>query len=460
MAQLFKAGETKIRPGVYYRFSGTQTLTSGAMDGVNAIVLKASWGPTGKVTVHEKSSSITEVYGAGEGVEAALMLFKAGASKVYVYRPEGSGGAKGTASVGGGTMTAKYFGARALTVKIQAKPGDATKKECIVLDGATQLEKVEFAVATGAECSALKSALSASNYVEFTYETDADVAAGEYPLAGGADPTITPQEYLKGFQALEAYRYNVLSTDTADESVALLLKEYTDEAAVAGKMVIAVVGAPSTMLFEDRLAKAKAFNDKKIVYFGSGYVGADGETIDGVKAINYTAGVIAATPSNQSIVHTVVSGATDTTEKLTNAQYEEAILNGLLLLSSGPDGQVWFDSGINTLTAPAENEDNGWKKIKRTKTRFELLDRIDRVTAPLVGKINCDADGVAAVIQVGMGVINEMIAEDKLFPGATMVEDPENPHAVDSAWFIIQADDIDTLEKIYLHYQFRYSQNG
>jgi hypothetical protein len=86
------------------------------------------------------------------------------------------------------------------------------------------------------------------------------------------------------------------------------------------------------------------------------------------------------------------------------------------------------------------------------------MDRIDRTLAPKIGTINCDTDGIAYVIQCATGVIKEMIAEKKLSAG-TFYEDPENPHAGDSAWFIIECDDIDSLEKIYLHYQFRYNAN-
>ena len=53
-----------------------------------------------------------------------------------------------------------------------------------------------------------------------------------------------------------------------------------------------------------------------------------------------------------------------------------------------------------------------------------------------------------------------MINEGKLLAGATFTEDPDNAHEGDSAWFIIQSDDIDSLEMIYLQYQFRYSQNS
>ena len=151
-------------------------------------------------------------------------------------------------------------------------------------------------------------------------------------------------------------------------------------------------------------------------------------------------------------------GAADTIEKFTNAQYEEAIRNGMLLFSRSQDGQVWFDSGINTLTELSEKQDAGWKKIKRTKVRIELMARIDRVLERKIGRVNCDPDGIADILQTGTGVLNAMV-ERKLLAGARMYEDPENPYGADSAWFLIEADDIDTLEKIYLHYQFRYSQN-
>ena len=132
----------------------------------------------------------------------------------------------------------------------------------------------------------------------------------------------------------------------------------------------------------------------------------------------------------------------------------------MLMVSLSPDGSVWYDTGINTLTAPdSDTQDAGWKKIRRVKTRFELIDRLDRELGPKVGKVSCDSDGVADIIQTGQRVLDAMANEGKLLSGATFTEDSSNPHGGDSAWFVIQADDIDSLEKIYLLYQFRYSQN-
>ena len=179
-------------------------------------------------------------------------------------------------------------------------------------------------------------------------------------------------------------------------------------------------------------------------------------------AICYTAGVIAATPSNQGIVHSAITGATDLCESLTFSQYEQAIDSGMVLVSMSPDGVIWYDSGITTLMTPEEStQDAGWKKIRRVKVRFEMIDRLDRALAPKVGRVSADTDGIADIVQTGQRVLDQMAnTEGKLVPGATFVEDPANPYTGDSAWFIVQADDVDSLEKIYLQYQFRYSQNS
>ena len=214
------------------------------------------------------------------------------------------------------------------------------------------------------------------------------------------------------------------------------------------------------MDFETRCAHAKAFNDCKVVYLGGGWMSGT-VSKDGVMAICYTAGVIASTPANAGITHTVVNGATDLCESLTYSQYEQAIESGMLMLSMSPDGSIWYDSAVTTLISPENGtQDEGWKKIRRTKTRFEMFDRLDRALAPKVGRVSADTDGVADVIQTGQRVLTAMVAERKLMAGATFCEDPANPHTGDSAWFLIQSDDIDSLEKIYEHFQFRYSQKS
>lgn len=460
MSHRYAAGETKIRPGVYYRTSKNASASiAGAINGVVAFAMAASWGPTDKVTTHEKASSIRETYGSGESVEAACKILEAGANTVYIKRLSGEKGTAGTiGTVDIGTairLNAKYPSGRTLTAVVRAKAGEATMKQLVITEGTSQLEVLEFAVHETDETAGFMTAVANSAFVTAEKLADGLIAVGDYELTG-TDPVNTVEDYADAFYALEPYRYNVLATDSIDEDVFATLCAYEKESWDNGKFMMIVGGTTPSTDFETRCSKASACNSERVVFFGGHYVDAKGNLLEGVPAIASVAGCIAATPSNESIVHKLISGATDVPEKLTNAQYVEAIKNGLLLLSVGPDGQVWFDSGINTLIIPSEDQDEGWKKIRRVKTRYELMDRIDRTIAPKVGRINCDPDGVAYIIQCAGEIIKAMVAEGKIFSG-TFYEDPENPHKADSAWFIIEVDDIDSLEKIYLHYRFRYS---
>lgn len=474
MAVFFNEGEVKTRPGLYQRYSnvGFDSLAA-AQDGICAIPVRASWGPLGKVVKNTQKSKLDKNYGSGTyssayTVPAAKELFEGGAEIVYTYRL-GTGGKKGYIQTADDmTVTAKYPGTMELSVAVQEKLGDSATKQFRVYTGTKLVETWEFAADGKNEGANLIAAVAKSAYVDITAETTATtvspLAVASGVLTGGADPTVTNEDYSAAFAAFEPHYYNTITLDVDDDenmTLSLLLQSYLDNAYKMGKLGIAVVGEKTTVDFETRLAHAKAFNDAKVVYLGGGYMESD-ENKDGVLAICRTAGVIAATPSNQGITHTVIEGATELLEALTYSQYEDAIRNGMLMVSMSPEGKIWYDAAINTLTVPdGEIEDDGWKKIRRVKVRFEMFDRLDRELMPKVGKVSCDTDGIADVIQAGQRVLDAMAnSEGKLFAGPVFAEDTENPAEGDSAWFIIQADDIDSLEKIYLHYQFRYSQNS
>ena len=51
-----------------------------------------------------------------------------------------------------------------------------------------------------------------------------------------------------------------------------------------------------------------------------------------------------------------------------------------------------------------------------------------------------------------------MIAEGKLLAGA-VYEDPANPAKGDSAWFVIDVYDLDSIEKVYITYKFHFSED-
>lgn len=499
MAVFYNVGEEKIRPGVYQRYVNLgQTAQSDAQDGICAIPVQANWGPLGTVVKNTNARQLEENYGSGtygEGytVPAAAAMFEGGAATVYTYRL-GTGGTQATKTLtytapsgtdedpapvsGTVTITAKYPGTMPISIAVQNKIGYSTMKQFLVYAGNVQVESFDFEsnastseaaiTVTTNEATNLIAATAASAYVTVTAGTTAptvvpitEVASGA--LAGGANPTVTNANYSAAFQAFEPYYYNCIAIDVNDDTnltLSNLLTEYLDNAYQYGKLGIAVVGEPTTVDFDTRMQHAQSFNDPKVVYLGGGWM-AGTDSTDGVLSICYTAGVIASTPSNRGITHTVITPATNLCESITFSQYEDAILAGMLMVSMSPDGSIWYDSGINTLTNPADDLDAGWKKIRRVKVRFELIDRLDRALSPKVGKVSADSDGISDIIQSGQRVLDLMANnEGKLQQGARFIEDVDNPFTTDSAWFIIQADDIDSLEKIYLQYQFRYSTNS
>lgn len=466
MAVFFKAGQEGIRPGVYHRYSQVNTVESaGAIDGVCAIAINAKWGPLGEVTRHNSAKSITDTYGNGGTVASAIAMITGGAETVYICRA-GSDGAqasltlKDAAGAEAAKVVALYPGTIEMAIAIQTKISDATKKEFIVYRDGEQVEKFAFAADGAAEPANLAAAAAGSKYVAVTASGTGELAAIDAAsgiLAGGAEPTVTNEAYVNAWEKLESANYNVIALDTDDDASmtkSLLLKEYIDAAYQTGKLCMAVVGVPSVVPFADRLALASSFNSERFIFLGNGFKDASGNNVEGAAAICLAAGIIAATPANQSITHTVIPAAADTIEKFTNAQYEDAILSGMLMLSTSAEGRVWFDSAVNTLVSPADIQDLGWKKIRRTKTRFEMLDRIDRAVAPKIGKVNADADGISYIRQIGLGVLLDMFNERKIAAGYSMEVDPDYPATSDSVWFIIDAYDIDSLEKIYLHYRF------
>lgn len=470
MGQFYVAGEIKKRPGTYQRYINRgKNANAGATENSVAIPVQANWGPFDVVTVHESVTSLKETYGTGGTVDAAIAILDGGAPKVKVIRlnkatNDSSGTEAAVASLTLGDVvkiSAKYAGTKAISVATRVK-AEGVSKEIVVYSGTTKVEAFSFAIGTSEkEAANLVSAVATSAYItaEVTKEGTVPVQAMA-ALTGGADPTISTESYSEAFNKLEPYRPSHAALDCVTPAVQAVLKAWLDRVWEEGTLVRAVLGGTNKdAAFSVLTAASSAINDKKVVYSGIWGRDADGNVVDGYKMAAYACGAIAGTPSNQSITHKPVPGIVSI-EPHTNAEYESAIDAGLLLASTSAAGAVWFDSGINTLVTPAENEDNGWKKIRRVETRCEMITRIDAALAPLIGNVNCDGDGVALAIQYGQGVLNAMIAEGKLKAGATFFEDPEKPHEGDSAWLISAADDNDSLEKIYTRHEFRFSSNS
>ncbi len=472
MGAFFIAGEKKTRPGVYFRYENYGTPpTAGADDGVCAVTVRSNWGPVGNAVLLEKYEDIAKVFGDGGAngtIGAALEQFKGGANSVYAVRL-GTGGTNGSYVIKDTsempksviTLTLKYPGDRAFSATIRPTADDAAISELLFMEGTTQLERLEFSNAENSVAALMTAfAEQGSEYFTLTKTADSTEALAtvtQVAITPGTNPTVNNEAYSKAFEILEAYRWNILSIDTEDTAVHTLMQLFLNRIYENGRFCMGVLGEPTTVAFETRLTHAGAFNDYQIIYVGNGFIDSGGNTYEGYLAAARIAGLIAGTPSNESITHAAISQAVDLSENLTNAQIINAIKTGMLVFSMSSANTVWVEQGINTLVLPGQNDDEGWKKIKRTKVRFELFQRLDSTTEVLVGKVNNDPDGRMTIIQVCNAVCNEMIAEKKLLAGAHVELDTANPPQGDSAWFTVYADDIDALEKLYFTFKFRFA---
>ncbi|MCK9327660.1 MAG: hypothetical protein M0P69_19350, partial [Bacteroidales bacterium] len=134
----------------------------------------------------------------------------------------------------------------------------------------------------------------------------------------------------------------------------------------------------------------------------------------------------------------------------------QAIQSGALVFTMSAKKQVHIESGITTFVTPTADMDAGWKKIRRMRTRDNLIERIVATWDPIIGKINNNPDGRATLIAAAQGIINQMVGEGALI-GGTFVEDPNNPPVGDSAWFVAAVDDIDSAERLYIEFGFQFS---
>lgn len=85
------------------------------------------------------------------------------------------------------------------------------------------------------------------------------------------------------------------------------------------------------------------------------------------------------------------------------------------------------------------------------------MQRINENSESIIGNVGNDSNGRQTFIAIANGVINQMISEGKLVSGE-VVEDAKNPAKGDSAWFTISVVDLDSIEKVYITYQFMFSE--
>jgi len=467
---VFRSGEQKVRPGVYIRVQNVgQPVVPALPNGIVAAVFRSNWGPIQTPTVIETAEVISEKFGVSASLDMLQEAFRGGCKKIVGVRVGEAGAPAQVTLTDSNTtpaqvvkITTKYPGTRGnnFTVTIRDSLASTNMKEFLLFEGSTQLLKLTFDKGTS-EPTNLVTVINESGNPYVVAEKPADgngtvKNVSNTALQGGTDPTITNENVLSALTTLEAEDWNVLVVDSEDVTLFASIQAYIDRVRESGKRVMAVLSQPTTIDLVTRLATARSFNDPAIVFVLNGFEYSDGKVVEGYKAAGRVAGMIASADITESLTHAVVSGAVAVKGALSNTDIENAINNGAIAFTYNAQKQVQIEQGITTFITPTADMDMGWRKIRRVRTRDALIDRISATWDSLVGKINNDKNGRATLLAAAQGVINQMVTEGALISG-TIYEDPANPPQGDSAWFVIQVDDTDSAEKLYLTFQFRFS---
>lgn len=471
MAGTFIIGEKKVRPGAYFNVTKkNEGITPAIISGVVGVAFKSDFGPLGTVKELSTSEGYEKTFGTGGTTDAIREAFNGGAITVLAVRI-GNGGTAATIKLKSAPtetveskeiiqISGNYPGSKPFSVTIKEKLTDSTVKQCIIYSGSTEFEKIEFDAGTDEARNLVNAFQQSENFTAqlLAGETGASVVkeVSQEAFTAGTDPQTTTSDYSDAFAQLESYEMNTLCVDTNDTAVHLLLFSFVTRVYEAGQFVIGVIGEPSTVPFATRMQNALAYNDYRMVYVLNGHVTTNAEELDGYQTAARIAGMVAAVPANKSLTHTVLSGVAKLNERLTNSNIVKAEQSGCLVLSVNADKQIWIDSAINTLVTPDEEHDAGWKKIRRTKTRFELMYRVNTIADSLVGKVDNDTNGRKTILSQLLSVGQAMIAEGKLVQ-MECYEDENYVSDGDEAYFKIDVVDKDSAEHIYLQYQFQFS---
>lgn len=466
MAGYFLIGESKVRPGAYFNIGkNSDAAVADTINGVTAVIFRSDFGPVGYAVELSAEEGYENTYGTGGTTDAIRQAINGGARTIIACRL-GTGGTKASITLkdegeeDAVTISAKYPGAKEFSVTIKEKLTDPTVKQCVIYSGTKAVETIDFS--EGDVQSLVNAVSSGSNFVAEAKEgKEKAVLANvlQSKMSPGTDPAVTNEDYSDAFAAVEPYTFNTICVDTEDTSVHLLLAAFIDRIFESGNLTQAVVAEKSSVDMETRMKRAAAFNDEKMNYVLNSKVDVSGETLEGYQTAARIAGMIGSVSSNLSLTHTVITGFSDLYERMTNANVIKAEKSGCIVLTMNTKKQIWIDSAINTLITPPDNKDAGWKKIRRTKTRFELLRRCNEAADELVGKVDNDTNGRKTIIGQLLDIGSNMIAEGKL-TWFNVTESTLYAADGDSCWFVLDVIDKDSAEHIYLFYNFQFSTNA
>ena len=425
--------QNKVRTGVYINFrTEQQALGTLGERGIVSLPLALSWGPAKQVITVEAGADTFEVLGYPITAPQLLLVREAlkRAGTLLLYRL--NTGTQASATVGGLTVTAKYGGARGndISVIIQANIDDPAKFDVKTLVAGAEVNSQT--VATLDE-------LQPNAWVNFTGTGEVTPTAGT-PLTGGADGTVTAQDYLDYLAAIEVHDFQTIgltATDTATKEVfvSFCRRLREDE----GKKIQVVMENYPEADYEG------------VISVKNGVVLADGTTLTAAQAVAWVAGATAGAAANQSLTYQAYDGAVDVAPRYTNSQIIAALQNGEFVFIP-MDGRAVVEQDINTLHTFTSTKGRQFSKNRVLRVLDGLANDYKRVfSQSYIGKVPNNDDGRALFKSEIINITNQYAnigAVQNFDPQADLDVQPgaDSDAVVVNQW----VQPVDSIEKIYM----------
>ncbi|MWV44588.1 phage tail sheath protein [Paenibacillus sp. HJL G12] len=420
-----------VLPGLYMNFkAAAASAIQGGSRGTVVVPVKANWGPVREFVEIGSETAIGQAFSVDtlDGATAYPALYLAllgGPKKLMAYRLADDTAAAASITLQNAEaspvavlqLDAKYPGSRGngFTVTVQPALGEPEARELRLYEGAKLLGTYKGQDGT-AEAIAEQINQDSGN-VWVTAKVlgqggiPADVSGAAFSGGVSGNGKLANADYIAMQEAAEGQEFDMLALDYAADmallqSFAAWIKRLRGE----GRGVMAVFGgSASEDTSKDAVkaasARSLALNHEGIINVGTG-VRLAGTNYSSAQTAAYVAGLIAGQRLNQSATY-AVTPFEDVTRRWTRSEQEEAVKNGVFLLFF--DGrQVKALRGINSLTSPAEGQNNAWKKIRSIRVMDAINADLQRAAEQVyIGKVNNTEEGRLALI----GAVKEYLGQ-------------------------------------------------
>lgn len=437
--------QNKIIPGVYINVKSKGNVTANVGSrGVVAIAEPLSWGPAGVIQVIAPGEDVKPYIGYDITSEKALFLREmmkgsdttAGPSKILLYRPAGTGGAKASALIGDGplTVTALYNGVRGndISVIIQEDPDVSGKYDVsTVVDGSVVDEQ---SIKNLAE-------LTPNDWVTFVGEGTTIPETAGASLTGGKDPEVASADYAAFLTVLEPYQFDILIYDGTDsatiQAIASFVKRLSNN---VGQKCQAVMAGDT----------AVNCNSEFVIAVKNGVKLDDGTALTAQQATWWAGGAEAGALYHESLTYAKYPNAVEANPKLTDAQASEAVQKGLFCFID-TFGTVKVCTDINSLTTFTVDKGQEISKNRVMRVLMQFCNDVyEQFSEYYIGKVDNNETGRNLLKGWIVGYLNEMQANNGIqnFNADDVTVAAGNN--VDSVVVDVAIQPVDSIEKIYM----------